>query len=83
MPTYYLEVEKIEAQGRFMCRFLLSWGKNQRLPVVAIAYSESLAASYSEWQSAYLNYYRNVALGNPYAVEFKAVAVFPFNCGLV
>ena len=63
MPTYYLEVEKIEAQSRFMGRFLLSWGKNQRLPVVAIAYSESLAASYSEWQSAYLNYYRNVALG--------------------
>lgn len=60
MPTYYLEVEKIESQ----CRFLLKWGKNQRLPLVAIAYPERLAKYYSEWQTNYLNYYRHVPMGN-------------------
>jgi hypothetical protein len=60
MPTYYLEVEKIESQ----CRFLLKWGKSQRLPVVAIAYPESLANSYREWQTTYLNYYCHVTIGN-------------------
>jgi len=60
MPTYYLEVEKIENQ----CRFLLKWGKNQRLPLVAIAYPEKLAKSYSEWQTTYLNYYRHMPMGN-------------------
>jgi hypothetical protein len=56
MPTYYLEVERIETQ----CRFLLKWGENQRLPLVIISYSELLSKSYSEWQLAYLNYYRHV-----------------------
>lgn len=60
MPTYYLEVEKIASQ----CRFLLKWGKNQRLPVVMLAYPESLAHSYSEWQANYLNYYRHVTIEN-------------------
>ncbi|PZO38673.1 MAG: histidine kinase [Pseudanabaena frigida] len=58
MQTYYLEVEKIDTQ----CRFLLRWGKNQRLPIVAIAYSNRLDTCYGEWQLAYLNYYRNVDL---------------------
>jgi len=62
MHTYYLEVEKIETQSQFVCRFLLKWGKNQRLPIVTIAYSNRLAAFYGEWQLTYLNYYRNVDL---------------------
>ncbi|MBD2179335.1 CHASE2 domain-containing protein [Pseudanabaena sp. FACHB-1998] len=56
--TYYLEVEKIAKH----CRFLLKWGNNQRLPLVAIAYSENLATSYREWQLAYLNYYNHISI---------------------
>ena len=60
MPTYYLEVEKIGTQ----CRFHLKWEKNQCLPRVIISYSELLSKSYSEWQIAYLNYYRHVSIGS-------------------
>ncbi|MGP1387784.1 MAG: CHASE2 domain-containing protein [Thainema sp.] len=72
MPTYHLAVRRIEQT----CLFELNWGQRQRLSA-QVPYPESLARAYTDWQRAYLSFYKHALRGRPGATG--TVASLPIN----
>ncbi len=72
MPTYHLAVRRIEQT----CLFELNWGQRQRLSA-QVPYPEQLTRAYTDWQRAYLGYYKHALRGRPGATG--TVASLPIN----